>query len=72
MTEPAIGLRDQFIFFGKQLHDFGHGQKIFIGQHIGRSQWHQFDEAQRQTMFGGEQDERPEFRLVHAAHQHAI
>ena len=48
------------------------GRKFFSVNTSVRVKRHQLNQSQRQAVFGGKQDERPEFLFVHAAHEHAI
>jgi hypothetical protein len=71
-AEVVGRLRDEFILAFEDLDGFLDGEEVGWGEDVGRGERHEFDEAEREVMFGGEEDERPDFVFVDAAHEDAI
>lgn len=72
MAEPGLGGGYQFIVVPEAVHDFFDREKVFGGQNVTRGQGHQFNEAQRQLMFGTESDEGPDLLLVDVPHENSV
>ncbi len=72
VADARIRLRYQFVARGKEAHGVADRKEVFVGQYVRTGQRHEFDESQRKPVLRSEQNQRPNFVFVHAAHQDAV